>query len=141
MAVALGLELRRRERVAHGQGGQADLLVLELGVGIVGALHVGPQEPGKLIVLPLVANSASSPADDTPAQAHLDALAPGVGHLRGDRPLPDQVVEAELVAVQAGAARASGTSRPPGRIASWASWAFLTFLSYRRGEPGTYSAP
>ncbi len=33
--------------VADGQGGQADLLILEGGVGIVGALHVGAEEAGK----------------------------------------------------------------------------------------------
>ncbi len=30
---------------------------------------------------------------------------------------------------------------PAGRIASWASWAFLTLLRYARGERGTEWSP
>ena len=43
--VRLRLELERDEHVADRERGQRPLLVLELGIGIVGALDVGPQEP------------------------------------------------------------------------------------------------
>ncbi len=56
-------------------------------------------------------------------------LADGVLHLRGDGAHPDQLVEPELLAGQAGLRRASGTLSPAGRIASCASWAFLTLLA------------
>jgi hypothetical protein len=45
--VALGRELQRSGGVAFGHLGQDAFLVLELGVGIVGALDVGPQEAGE----------------------------------------------------------------------------------------------
>ena len=83
---------------------------------------------------PLAENSASCPAA-TPSgtagrQADLRARPGGVVHLRGHRALPDQLVEAELVARQL-ACRLIGVRKvsPDGRMASCASWAFFTLRS------------
>ena len=54
------------------------------------------------MILPDAPNSASSPAEDRPATRTDDRLAGGVLHLRGDRALPDQLVQAQFVAGQAG---------------------------------------
>ena len=86
---------------------------------------------------PLAENSASAPASGAaPAgtvrhQADLGARPGGVGHLGGHGALPDEVVEAELVAVQLRGRPASGVRKvsPAGRMASWASWAFFTLRS------------
>ena len=100
--VALGLERPAAQRVADGQRRQPDLLVLQLGVGVVGALDVGPQEAGERDDLAAGGELGVLPRRRHAAEAHLDALAPGVGHLRGDGPHPDQLVQPALVAVQAG---------------------------------------
>ena len=52
------------------------------------------------MVLPAALNTASSPGGRRGAEADLHAPAPGVGHLRGDRALPDQLVEGPLVGAQ-----------------------------------------
>ena len=52
------------------------------------------------MVLPAALKTASSPAGGGRAQADLHAPAPGVGHLRRHRPLPDQLVEGPLVGAQ-----------------------------------------
>ena len=67
------------------------------------------------MVRPEVANSARSPADRRPAQPHRDGGADGVGHLRGQRALPDQLVETELVAGQGPGQFAGRAERVAGR--------------------------
>ncbi len=123
--VALGLELGRRERLADGEHGQQRLAVVEGGIGIVGALHVGPQVAGERDGPTGGGELGVSPVGRRGTDAHLDRLAPGVDHLRGDGALPDELVEAELVGAQLApaATRACGTTRrrggwprgPPGR--------------------------
>ena len=98
--MALGLDAAHGHPVALGHVGQDPLLVLEVALGIVGALDVGPQEArvvdglagGRELGVTAVARRGPEP--------HLHALAPGVGHLGGDGALPDQLVETELVALQ-----------------------------------------
>ena len=51
-----------------------------------------------------------------------------------------RLVEPELVPVETGLRRGAG-SHLQDRIASCASWAFLTLEVYVRGWSGTYSAP
>ena len=53
-----------------------------------------------MITVPAVPNSASSPSDAVAPSRSETVCAARVGHLRGDRPLPDQVVERGLVALE-----------------------------------------
>ena len=101
--MSAGFDGRQRGRVALGHGRQVDLTVGQFGLGVVLALDIGPLEAGKL--------------DDRARSTELDHAGNaidggragesdpctgtgGVGHLGCDRPLPDQVVEAEFVARQ-----------------------------------------
>ena len=96
--VAFGLELERLQLVSRLQVRERTLLLL-LGV-VVAALLVGGEEAaerdhrargGELGVAPVRRRRAEPQRDGLPAR---------IGHLRGERPLPDQVVEGELVPVQ-----------------------------------------
>ena len=120
-----------REHVALGERRQQRLAVVELGVGVVGALDVGPEVAGERDRAARRSPLGVAPVAPRVAARRTDTdCAAGVGHLRGDRALPDQVVEAQLVAAQL-AASDSGVRNesPAGRIASCASWAFLTLRS------------
>ena len=68
-----------------------------------------------MIVLPEAANSARSPVVLVPAEPDRDAGADGVGHLRGERALPDQLVQPELVRGQLVGDRAGGAEDVAGR--------------------------
>ena len=57
------------------------------------------------MILPEAPNSASSPELERPGDPDRDRLAGRVLHLRGHRALPDQLVEPQLVAGQAGLRR------------------------------------
>src|SRR4029077_6698736 len=65
-----------------------------------GALDVRAQEAGKRDRLAGGGELSVAPAGRDRAESHLHALAARVGHLRRDRALPDQVVQAELVPAQ-----------------------------------------
>ena len=103
--MSLGSERQRRQGVPDGQRRQPYLSVFQFAVGVVGTFDVGAQEAGKgdhpatgpeLGVL-------SGRGDASQPDHH--ALAHGVSHLGGHRPHPHQLVEATLVAVQAGFGR------------------------------------
>ena len=117
--------------LADGEHGQQRLAVVERGVGIVGALDVGPEVAGEGDGAAGGGELGVAAVGGRGADAHLDRLAPGVDHLRGDGALPDQLVEAELVAAAARRTADSGVRNdsPAGRMASWASCAFLTLRS------------
>ena len=91
------------DHVALGQRRQHDLAVGQLGLGVVLALDVGPQEPGegddpaagRELGLLAGGHARRAPSAD---QADLGAGPGGVVHLGGHRALPDQLVQAELVA-------------------------------------------
>ena len=107
-------QFQRGQRVALGQRRQPALPVVPLGV-VVGVLHVGLEEPVEADDLAGGAElgflAGRGPAGDPDRHR----LAGGVLHLRGDRALPDQLVQPELVAGQAGLRRACGTGpRPAG---------------------------
>ena len=107
-------------RVALGHRRQVDLAIGQLGLGVVLALDVGPQVAGELddlarggeLRLPAGPVAAAGRGADQP---NLGARAGGVGHLRGHRALPDQVVEAELVAGQRAGRLVRGAERLTGR--------------------------
>ena len=130
-----GLERAALDGVALAQRGQHHLAVGQLGLGVVLPLDVGPQEAregddpaaGRELGLLALRPRPRAPSAD---EADLRARPGGVGHLGGHRALPDQLVEAELVARQRPAAW-SGVRKvsPAGRMASWASWAFFTLRS------------
>ena len=108
--VALRRQLDRLGTVTLGHLGEDAFLILELSVRIVGAFDVGPQEPGKRDRL--ATRSEQHPAAAPLVggvhrrrqtrclnlEAYLDALTTSVGHLRCDGPLPDELVEPELLA-------------------------------------------
>ncbi len=93
------------------------------------------------MTVPDAENSHVAPVGGRRAEPHRRGRAAGVGHLGGDGALPDQLVERELVTAQLARrpVPACGTRSPAGRIASCASWAFLTLPRRRRGRSGTYS--
>ena len=57
-------------------------------------------KPGKVITVPLARNVAVRAVGRRRAELDRDGLPDRVLHLRGDRPLEDQVVERELVTAQ-----------------------------------------
>ena len=81
------------------------------------------------MILPEAPNSASSPADGAAGDPDRDRLPDRVLHLGGDRALPDQLVQAQLVAGQPGDCAGVRKRSPAGRIASCASCAFFTLLA------------
>ncbi len=126
-----GGEVHRVQRVGLGQRRQAALVVVQLRVRVVGALDVGLQEPveaddlARGAELGLAAGRrlgrlvAGSGDGDRLGRGRLaedpdrHRLTGRVLHLRCHGPLPDQVIEAELVAGQAGPGR--GPERVAGR--------------------------
>lgn len=107
--VAVHRDLLGGQGVALGDLREAPLTVVELGVRVVGTLHVGLHEAvegdrlagrGELGV-PAVGSAAADPDGD--------AVTDRVLHLRGDGPLPDQLVELELVAGQTRLGRSAET--------------------------------
>jgi len=133
--VGAGLEIGHRHRVALGHRGQVHLAVGQLSVGVVLPLHVGPEEAGELNDLAAggelgLAVGTAPLAGRGAHQPHLGAGSGGVGHLGGHRPLPDHVVEAELVARQRPGRLVGGPERLAGRPDGLvASWAFFTLRS------------
>ena len=79
--------------VALLECGEADFPVLQLGVGVVGTLDVGPQEPRKGDRLARRREEHGLVGAGGGPQPQRNPPAPGVGHLGGHAPLPDQVVE------------------------------------------------
>lgn len=67
------------------------------------------RKPWKVIVLPDALNSASRPSEDLLGDLDGDGVADRVLHLRGDGPLPDQLIQLELVARQARLGRGAET--------------------------------
>ena len=74
------------------------------------------RKPRNVITVPEAPNSASRPSVAGRAESQRHRLAARVLHLRGDRALPDELVERVLVARELALdlAPASGTCRPPG---------------------------
>ena len=93
--VALGLQLPAGEGLAHRDRRKHDVAAGQLAIGIVGAFHVGPQVTGEIddLAAGLEARPVHHHADGDPA-------GPRVRHLAGHGPLPDQVVEPELVGAE-----------------------------------------
>ncbi len=108
--MAVRLQGGSRQSIADRQHGEAHLAVAQLGVGVVGTLHVRPQEAGKGDGPPAggkfcVSEAALRPVaggdsrlSDRGAEADLQRLPCRVGHLRGDGAHPDQFVQATGVA-------------------------------------------
>ena len=106
--VALGFEVSWRQRVVYVHARQHDVLVGQFGLRIVAAFDIGPQVAGEVDRLAAgLKHGAFRPwAPGFDGDRH--AAAAGVGHLAGDRALPDHVVEAELVRRPTGLAARSG---------------------------------
>ena len=103
-----------RERVALGQRRQAALLL----VGrdrLVAALLVGEHEAAERDHRAGGAELGVAAVGRLRADAHRDGLAAGVGHLRGDRALPDQVVQGRLVALDLALHLVGGAEAVAGR--------------------------
>ena len=95
--VPLRLERRDLKRLADGQRRQAPLLVL-LRAGLVASLLVGPEEARERDHRAGRPERHGSLLRRGRAELDRHRLPAGVLHLRGDRALPDQVVQGELVA-------------------------------------------
>ncbi len=115
-AVPVRLEVARVEGVAAGQLRQPLLGVVALGRALVGVLDVGAQEAGEGDRAPGRREHDRLAARRAAADAHRDGGADRVGHLRGQRALPDQLVEPEFLGVELAGdlAQAYGTRRRPG---------------------------
>ena len=112
--VALRLQLPAIEGLAHRDRREHDVAAGQFAVGIVGAFDIGPQVPGEID--DLAAGLETGPVDH---HANRDAAGPRVGHLAGHRPLPDQVVEPELVGAEhiaEGLGQDKGMARRPDRF-------------------------
>ena len=128
-AVALGAQLARASGARRARpAGRQRRLGARLGAPAVGVARRRPRrrrsrKPGNSIVCPPAWKRASS----TRRRSQRRALAAGVLHLAGDRALPDQLVERAARRRRCSAAARSGAVNvaPAGRIASWASCAFL----------------
>ena len=103
--VAVGGDLLGAQRVALGDLRQPALAVVQLGVGVVGALDVRLEEAVEGDDLAGRAELGVPAVGGAAADLDGDRLADGVLHLGGDGPLPDQLVQPELVAGQAGLGR------------------------------------
>ncbi len=85
-----------------------------LGVGVVGALDVGPQVAGEGDRAPRRGELGVGVGRGA-GDAHGHGSPGGVGHLRGDRPLPDEVVEPQVVARELPGQRVGGAEPVAGR--------------------------
>ena len=115
--VPLRGQLAGGQRLALGQLGQPRLGVVGLAAGlVVDGLDVGLEEAREGDRAPGRGERApSSPVAGGAGDPHADRGAPRVGHLRGDRALPDQLVEPEVVAVDLAGDLARGAERLAGR--------------------------
>ncbi len=111
--VPRGLDALHRHPVPLGQIGQQGLAVLEGGVGIVGALHVDPQVPGEGDGAPAGRHLGPLAAGRRRHQPHRDRPAGGVGHLRRQGALPDQLVQPQVGAGQLTGQLLRGAERLP----------------------------
>ena len=98
--VALGLQLAAGEHLAHRDRRQHVVPVGQFGLRIVGTFHVRAEITRKLDRL-----AADLERGPVHVDGDRDPVTPGVGHLAGNGPLPDQVVELELVGAELAANR------------------------------------
>ena len=91
-------QLVARDGVALGQCWQDRLAVLELGVGVVGTLDVRAEVARELDGAPAGVEHHRLAVARRRPQAEAHAPDPRIGHLRRHRALPNEVVEAVLVA-------------------------------------------
>ena len=128
--MAVGLERGRLDLLADLQRGQPPLVVAVLRL-VVAALLVRGEESAERDHGARRAELGVASVRSGRAEPQRDGLPAGVLHLRGDRPLPDELVERVLVARELALARRAGMRNvsPAGRIASCASCAFFTLRS------------
>ena len=91
-------------RITGFQHGKQHLLALESCIGIVAALHVGPEESGKIDSL-----AVGTEARIRHPQINRHHREPGLGHLTGNGALPDQLVQRQIPAIKACLRRSSET--------------------------------
>ena len=96
----LRLELAHHGILSFLERWKPYLPILEHGLGVVRALDVGPEEAGERYYLAAGAELGGPPIGRTTLESNLHALAAGVGHLRRDGPLPNEVVKTQLVGIQ-----------------------------------------
>ena len=108
------LDALRAEWVANLDGGQTDLAILQYGIGIVGALHIGPQEPGERDDFARGGELCVFTRGRCGPQPDLGTGATGVGHLRRNGTHPYQFIQAELVVVDLSTNIGRGSERLTG---------------------------
>ena len=109
--VPAGLQIVDRQAIALGHVRQHALLVLQLGVGVVRPLHVRTEEPGEQDRLAARSEHGVAAVSGGHPEADRYRLTAGVGHLRRDGALPDQLVEPELLGSER-LANLLGTAEP-----------------------------
>ena len=113
--VADRLERGDLDGLALAQLRQRRLLVVERRLRIVGPLDVGAQVAGEEDGAPAGAELAALAAGGGGLELDRDRLALGVGHLGGDGPLPDEIVEPQLGAAQLAGERVGSAEGVAGR--------------------------
>ena len=103
--VAAGDELVRQDRVALGEVGELGLLVVALGRRVLVGLDVRLEEPVERDRAAGCRELDRAAVGCVAGQPDRELFALRVLHLRGDRALPDQLVELRLVAGEAGLLR------------------------------------
>jgi hypothetical protein len=82
--VAQGFQVGALGRVPHGQGRQANFLVLQGGLGVVGAFHIGSEKAGKINAF-----AGGAKFRFPRFNGHGQMGQPGFRHLGGHRALPN----------------------------------------------------
>ncbi len=122
------------DALADGERRQHRLLLFELRGRVVAAFDVRAAETGELDRLARRGEDRLLAVVRLRRDLDRRAQDARVHHLRRHRPLPDQFVDAQIVARRARLrATPAALVKFVGRIASCASCAFLTFVAYRRG--------
>ena len=107
----IGQHIQHPKPLPGHELGQARLFVL---VGsLIAALLVDPDEAVEHEGLPGRPQAVTRVTIQR-VYVHPDLVEQGIGHLRGDRSLPDHVVEPQLVAIESGG-HASGGAKDAGR--------------------------
>ena len=107
----LGLHLCQLSIVALDHRWQATLLVIEFGIGIVATFDISSHETGEGNDLARGPEYAIASVRGCAADANRDRFSDGILHLRGNRSLPDEVIEGSFVARNLAGELVGGTER------------------------------
>ena len=105
--VAQGFHLLAGGAIPHLEAGQQHLLAFEGRIGVIGTLHIGAKETGEINALAGGTEAGQSQGAAIHLELHRQHGEPGFGHLAGHGALPDQLIEGQIAAIEAGGGRIS----------------------------------